>query len=56
VEGAARMAGLPEHPAVIRPRKRFSIFDLVGATLGIGDAGTALPRLPMFKAPLYLMD
>jgi protease-4 len=56
VEGAARMAGLPEHPAVIRPRKRFSIFDLVGAKLGIGDAGTALPRLPMFKAPLYLMD
>ena len=59
VEGAARMAGLPEHPQVIRPRRRFSIFDLIGSRVGVGDVGLGLgglPRLPTFKVPLYLMD
>ena len=60
VEGAARMAGLPEHPHVIRPRRRFSIFELVGSRLGLREAAGLgigdLPRLPLFKTPLYLMD
>ena len=59
VEGAARIAGLPEHPAVIRPRRRFSIFDLIGSRLGLEPVGLgvgALSRLPAFKVPLYLMD
>ena len=60
VEGAARLASLPEHPAVIRPKKRFSIVDLIGSRLGLADPlGLGVPglsRLPIFKAPLYLMD
>jgi protease-4 len=60
VEEAARRAGLPEHPPVIRPRRRFSIIDLIGSRLGLADpaglGAAGFTRLPIFKAPLYLMD
>jgi protease-4 len=60
VEGAARIAGLHEHPPVIRPRRRFSIIDLIGSRLGLADpvglGAAGFTRLPIFKAPLYLMD
>lgn len=57
VTAAARRAGLPTPPAVIRPRRRFSITDLVSNQLGLDLAGLALrPALPAVKTPLYLMD
>jgi protease IV len=58
VLAAGRLAGLPSPPAVIHPRKSFSIFDLLKNQLGGGGAAAALlrPGLPAFKTPLYLMD
>jgi protease-4 len=57
VLGAARLAGLPTPPAVIQPRRRFSIMDLLRNQLGGTAAGILLPgTLPAFKTPLYLMD
>ncbi len=57
VTAAALRAGLPTPPAVIRPRRRFSITDLLGSQLGLDLAGLALrPALPAVKTPLYLMD
>src|SRR5207302_10871256 len=34
VEGAAELAGLPPHPRVIQPRRRFSLYDLLRTQLG----------------------
>lgn len=54
---AAKLAGLPSPPAIIQPRRRFSIMDLVRNQLGHTPAGALLrPGLPAFKTPLYLMD
>lgn len=55
VHAAARLAGLPVPPAVIPPRRRFSLFELLGTRLGLGGSGLG-SALPVFKAPLYLMD
>ncbi|MCL6640112.1 MAG: signal peptide peptidase SppA [Candidatus Rokubacteria bacterium] len=55
VNAAARLAGLPLPPAVIPPRRRFDLFELLGARLGLARAGLT-PALPVFKTPLYLMD
>jgi len=56
VEGAAELAGLPPHPRVIEPRRRFSLFDLLRNQLDLrGLAGMAV-RSPLMKMPLYLMD
>lgn len=55
VEGAAELGGLPAHPRLIAPRRRFSIFDWLRGQIGIG--GGALARtLPLLRAPLYLME
>jgi protease-4 len=59
IEAAAKLAELPPRPRVIRPRRRFSIFDLVTSRLGLdGSAMTSMTsvRLPAFRTPLYLMD
>lgn len=56
IDGAARLAGLPERPKLILPRRRFSLFDLVKGQLGWGGAAAFLPSLPGMKTPLYLMD
>jgi protease-4 len=54
---AGKLAGLPSPPAVIQPRRRFSIMDLLRNQLGATPAGALLaPGLPAFKTPLYLMD
>jgi protease-4 len=57
VNAAAKLANLPTPAAVERPRRKFSIVDLVRNELGLAVPATLLsPRLPMFKTPLYLMD
>jgi protease-4 len=57
VNEAAKLAGLPVPPAVIRPSKRFSLFDLVRSQLGFRLGGfTLTPSLPTFRTLLYLMD
>jgi protease IV len=57
VNAAAKLANLPTPPAVERPRRRFSIFDLLRSVLGVPTpAGLLRPALPLFKTPLYLMD
>lgn len=57
VLGAAKLAGIPAPPAVIRQRRRFSIMDLLRNQLGGTAAGALLrPQLPVFQTPLYLMD
>ncbi|MBM3220797.1 MAG: signal peptide peptidase SppA [Candidatus Rokubacteria bacterium] len=57
VNEAAKLAGLPLPPAVIRPTKRFSIFDLVRSQIGFHLPGLgAAPGLPTFRTLLYLMD
>jgi protease-4 len=54
---AGKLAGLPSPPAVIQPRRRFSIMDLLRSQFGGTPAGALLaPSLPAFKTPLYLMD
>jgi protease-4 len=57
VQAAGKLAGLPSPPAVIQPRRHFSIMDLLRSQFG-GSAAAALlrPALPTFKTPLYLMD
>jgi protease IV len=56
VEGAAALAGLPPHPRVIQPRRRFSLFDLLRTQLDLrGLSGMAVPP-PLLRMPLYLMD
>jgi protease-4 len=57
VLAAAKLARLPTPPAVIYPRRRFSIMDLLRSQFGGTAAGALLtPALPAFKTPLYLMD
>jgi protease-4 len=56
IEGAAKLAGLPEKPRLILPRRRFSLFDLLKNRLGLGGTSHLLPALPFLKTPLYLMD
>jgi hypothetical protein len=57
VNEAARLAGLPVPPAVIRPSKRFSVFDLLRSQLGFRLGGLGLsPSFPTFRTLLYLMD
>ena len=54
---AGKLAGLPSPPAVIHPRRRFSIMDLLRSQFGGTPAGALLtPSLPAFRTPLYLMD
>jgi protease IV len=57
VLAAGKLAKLPSPPAVIQPRRHFSIMDLLRSEFG-GAAAAALlrPALPTFKTPLYLMD
>ncbi|MFQ5827851.1 MAG: signal peptide peptidase SppA [Candidatus Methylomirabilia bacterium] len=55
IESAARLAGLPEKPKVIFPRRRFSLLDLLKNQLGL--TLHAFPHgLPVLRTPLYLMD
>jgi protease-4 len=57
VNAAAKLANLPIPPAVERPRRRFSVIDLLRNELGLPAPGSLLrPSLPIFKTPLYLMD
>jgi protease-4 len=57
VNEAAKMAGLALPPAVIRPTKRFTVFDLLRSQLGFQLPGLAVtPSLPTFRTLLYLMD
>lgn len=57
VNAAAKLANLPSPPPVERPRRKFSIIDLMRNELGLAvPAALIPPRLPMFKTPLYLMD
>jgi protease-4 len=54
---AGKLAGLPSPPAVIQPKRRFSIMDLLRSQFGGTPAGALLsPSFPTFKMPLYLMD
>ena len=55
IDRAARLAGLEAPPRVVSPRRRFSVFDLLRNQFGL-EIGRALPTLPLFKTPLYLMD
>jgi protease IV len=57
VLAAGKLAGLPSPPAVIQPKRKFSLIDLLRNQFG-GSAAAALlrPSLPAFKTPLYLMD
>jgi protease-4 len=56
IEGAGKLAGIPDRPKVIYPRRRFSLRDLIQNRLGLGPASALLPALPSLKTPLYLMD
>jgi protease-4 len=56
VGAAAKLAGIPSPPSVMAPRRRFSIMDLLRSQLGISYDTLLRPALPVFKAPLYLMD
>jgi protease-4 len=57
VNDAAKLAGLPLPPAVMRPSRRFSLYDLVKNQLGLPTGGFPFtPRMPTFRTLLYLMD
>ena len=56
VNDAAKLAGLKLPPAVVRPSKRFSIFDLIRSQVGIRLGLPLTPNLPSFRTLLYLMD
>jgi protease-4 len=62
INEAATLAGLPTPPAVMAPRRRFSIGEWLRNALGLPGLGTlaGIPGLgseiPSFKTPLYLMD
>jgi len=59
VNEAAKLAGLALPPAVVRPTKRFSLFDLIRSQIGmrIGlPLSLTTPGLPGFKTLLFLMD
>jgi len=55
VEAAGKLGGIPGKPKLIRPRKRFSLTDLLKNELGVGVPSTLLPNLPTLRTPLYLM-
>lgn len=56
IRGAAKLAGLPERPKLILPRRRFSLWDFLRNQLG-WTGGPSIPgSLPFFKIPLYLME
>ena len=54
VNEAAKLAGVPVPPGVIRPSRRFSFFDLLRSQLGVRLDGLA-PTLPALRT-LYVMD
>ena len=57
VQAAAKLAGIPGTPGLIRPKRRFSIMELLRSQLGGSAVGVLLqPTLPTFRTPLYLMD
>ena len=57
VNEAAKLAGLALPPAVIRPSKRFSVFDLLRSQIGFRLPGWGMAQsLPSFRTLLYLMD
>jgi protease-4 len=56
VDGAAALAGLPKSPAVIGPKRKLSLFDLLRNQLDLRGWTGLSPSLPFFKTPLYLMD
>lgn len=56
INGAAMLAGLPAPPAVIMPRRRLSISELLRNGVGLSGLAMLRPELPSFKTPLYLMD
>jgi protease-4 len=56
VNEAAKLAGLSVPPSVIRPSKRFSIFDLVRSQVGLSLGLPMTPGLPTFRTLLYMMD
>ena len=56
VNEAAKLAGLSLPPSVIRPSKRFSIFDLVRSQVGLSLGLPMTPSLPTFRTLLYMMD
>ena len=56
IADAAKLAGLPEKPKLILPRRRFSLFDFLRNRLGVGGTNPLLTTLPFLKTPLYLMD
>jgi len=56
INGAAMLAGLPAPPAVIMPRRRLSISELLRNGVGLPGLAMLRPELPSFKTPLYLMD
>jgi protease-4 len=55
IADAAKLAGLPEKPKLILPRRRFSLFDYLKNQLGLAGTRPLLPTLPFLKTPLYLM-
>ena len=56
IEGAAALAGLPEKPKVVLPRRRFSLFDLLRNQLGWMANPGAAGSPALWKTPLYLME
>ena len=56
IADAAKLAGLPEKPRLILPRRRFSLFDFIRNQLGVGGTNPLLATLPFLRTPLYLMD
>jgi len=56
INGAAMLAGLPAPPAVIMPRRRLSISELLRNSVRLPGLAMLRPELPSFKTPLYLMD
>jgi protease-4 len=57
VNEAAKLAGLALPPAVIRPSKRFSVFDFLRSQIGFRVGGLGFPpSFPTFRTLLYLMD
>jgi protease-4 len=57
VLAAAKLGGVPAPPAVLQPKRRFSIMELLRSQFEGTAVGLLLrPALPAFRTPLYLMD
>jgi protease-4 len=57
INEAAKLAGIPSPPGVIRPSRRFSVYDFVKNQLHLPVGTLALaPTLPAFRTLLFLMD